>query len=90
MKAACQSLLGQFSIITLPSVTSLTEGSALTASSRFFQAASASAGGRPLASQTMAVGKARAVEKFFTTLIRTFSDGVPFVPLRVLWMRLVN
>ena len=38
----------------------------------------------------LAVGKARAVEKFFTTLMRTFSEGVPFMPLKVLWIRLVN
>jgi hypothetical protein len=38
----------------------------------------------------MAVGKAKAVEKFFTMLKRTVSGCEPFMPLSVLWMRPEN
>ncbi len=89
-KAACQSGRAQCSIIVLPSLTSVTWLSPRTTSSRALQAASASACGTPLESQTMAVGKASAVEKFLTRLIRTVSEGVPFMPLSVLRMWLAK
>ncbi len=77
--------------MTGPSVTLvMKEESFSNEASKVFQAASDSSCGRPLASQTMAVGKARAEEKFLTSDWRTISEEAPFIPLSVLWMRSEN